>query len=90
MYPDAPLIKRQGEVDAWDNPEFRKAIEDTGKKQVIMAGKRRIEVICRLNLQSARQLPTKLANARQEMENFIVVGLASRGIDQKLKVASRC
>ena len=38
MYPDAPLIKRQGEVDAWDNPEFRKAIEDTGKKQVIMAG----------------------------------------------------
>ena len=38
MYPDAPLIKRQGEVDAWDNPEFRKAIEDTGKKQIIMAG----------------------------------------------------
>jgi hypothetical protein len=38
MYPDAPLIKRQGEVDAWDNPEFRKAIEATGKKQVIMAG----------------------------------------------------
>lgn len=38
MYPDAPLVKRQGEVDAWDNPEFRKAIEDTGKKQIIMAG----------------------------------------------------
>ena len=38
MYPDAPLIKRQGEVNAWDNPEFRAAVQATGKKQVIMAG----------------------------------------------------
>ena len=38
MYPDAPLIKRQGEVDAWDNPEFRAAIEATGKQQVIVGG----------------------------------------------------
>lgn len=38
MYPDAPLIQRQGEVNAWDNAEFRKAIEATGKKQVIVAG----------------------------------------------------
>ena len=37
-YPDAPLIQRQGEVDAWDNPDFRKAIEATGKSQVILAG----------------------------------------------------
>ena len=38
MYPDAPLIKRQGEVDAWDNPDFRAAVKATNKSQVIMAG----------------------------------------------------
>ncbi|KUI59201.1 Uncharacterized protein YcaC [Cytospora mali] len=38
MYPDAPLIKRQGEVDAWDNPDFRAAIKATNKTQIIMAG----------------------------------------------------
>lgn len=38
MYPDAPLIARQGEVDAWDNEAFRAAIKATGKSQVIVAG----------------------------------------------------
>lgn len=38
MYPNAPLIARQGEVDAWDNTDFRAAVKATGKKQVIMAG----------------------------------------------------
>ncbi|KAK5156464.1 hypothetical protein LTR04_005606 [Oleoguttula sp. CCFEE 6159] len=38
MYPDAPLIKRQGEVDAWDNADFRAAVRATNKTQVIMAG----------------------------------------------------
>ena len=38
MYPKAPLIKRQGEVNAWDNAEFRDAIKATGKKQIILAG----------------------------------------------------
>ncbi|KAJ6479554.1 Isochorismatase hydrolase [Mycena vitilis] len=38
MHPDAPYIKRQGEVDAWDNPDFRAAVKATGKKQVIVAG----------------------------------------------------
>lgn len=38
MYPNAPLIRRQGEVSAWDNPDFRAAIEATEKKQVIVAG----------------------------------------------------
>jgi nicotinamidase-related amidase len=38
MYPNAPLIKRQGEVNAWDNPEIRAAIRATGKKQIIVAG----------------------------------------------------
>ncbi len=38
MYPHAPLIKRNGEVNAWDNPDFRAAVEATGRKQVILGG----------------------------------------------------
>ena len=38
MHPNAPFIHRQGEVDAWDNAEFRAAVEATGKTQVILAG----------------------------------------------------
>jgi len=38
MHPNASFIHRQGEVDAWDNPDFRAAVEATGKKQVILAG----------------------------------------------------
>ena len=38
MYPDAPYIKRPGQVNAWDNPDFRAAVQATGKKQVILAG----------------------------------------------------
>lgn len=38
MHPDAPYVKRNGEVNAWDNEEFRKAVDATGKKQVIVAG----------------------------------------------------
>ncbi|MDI1492584.1 MAG: hypothetical protein OHK93_004365 [Ramalina farinacea] len=38
MYPDAPLIRRNGEVDAWDNPDFRAAVLAQNKSQVILAG----------------------------------------------------
>ncbi len=38
MYPNAPLIKRQGEVDAWDNADFRAAIKATNRTQIIIAG----------------------------------------------------
>ncbi|RMZ72292.1 Isochorismatase [Pyrenophora seminiperda CCB06] len=38
MYPNAPLIRRQGEVNAWDNAEFQAAVKATGKKQIIVAG----------------------------------------------------
>ncbi|KAI0673271.1 Isochorismatase hydrolase [Trametes maxima] len=38
MHPNAPLIQRHGEVNAWDNAEFRAAVEATGKKQLIIAG----------------------------------------------------
>lgn len=38
MYPDAPLIRRQGEVDAWDNVEFKAAVKATNKSQIIVGG----------------------------------------------------
>ena len=38
MFPDAPLIRRQGIISAWDDPEFVAAVEKTGRKNLIMAG----------------------------------------------------
>ncbi|KAL4924220.1 putative isochorismatase family hydrolase [Aspergillus undulatus] len=38
MYPNTTLIRRQGEVNAWDNEEFRRAVQATGKKQLIVGG----------------------------------------------------
>ncbi|MDC2865887.1 MULTISPECIES: isochorismate family cysteine hydrolase YcaC [unclassified Bacillus (in: firmicutes)] len=38
LFPDAPKIARPGQINAWDNEEFVKAIEVTGKKQLIIAG----------------------------------------------------
>lgn len=37
-FPDAPYIARPGQINAWDNENFVKAIEATGKKQLILAG----------------------------------------------------
>lgn len=37
-YRNSSYIKRNGEVDAWDNAEFRAAVRKTGKTQVILAG----------------------------------------------------
>ncbi|KAF6819989.1 isochorismatase family protein [Colletotrichum musicola] len=37
-HPTAPLIKRNGEVDAWDNAEFRDAVRAANKSQIILAG----------------------------------------------------
>lgn len=38
MYPKAPLVKRQGEVNAWDNSNFREAVRVTNRSQIILAG----------------------------------------------------
>ena len=38
MFPDAPYIARPGQINAWDNEEFLKAVKATGKKQLIIAG----------------------------------------------------
>lgn len=36
--PDAPVINRAGEINAWKSSEFREAIKKTGRKKIIMAG----------------------------------------------------
>ncbi|KAJ0418458.1 Isochorismatase-like protein [Aspergillus carlsbadensis] len=38
MYPNVTLVRRQGEVNAWDNEEFRDAVKATGRKQLIVGG----------------------------------------------------
>ena len=37
-HPKAPFIARPGQINAWDNEEFVKAVKATGKKQLIIAG----------------------------------------------------
>jgi nicotinamidase-related amidase len=36
--PNATYVPRKGEVSAWDNEDFRKAVKATGRKTLIMAG----------------------------------------------------
>ena len=31
-FPDAPFIPRPGQINAWDNPDFVKAVKATGRK----------------------------------------------------------
>ncbi|MEM6551380.1 MAG: isochorismatase family protein [Planctomycetota bacterium] len=38
MFPDAPLIERTGQINAWDDPNFRAAVEATGRKKVVVSG----------------------------------------------------
>ncbi|MFV0490933.1 MAG: hydrolase [Pseudorhodobacter sp.] len=36
--PHAKYVARRGEINAWDNPDFVKAVEETGRKTLIIAG----------------------------------------------------
>ncbi|MEM9346939.1 MAG: isochorismatase family protein [Planctomycetota bacterium] len=38
MFPDAPLVSRNGQINAWDDPKFRAAVEATGRKKVVVSG----------------------------------------------------
>ena len=38
MFPDSAYIPRPGNINAWDNEDFVKAVKATGKKQLIIAG----------------------------------------------------
>lgn len=38
LFSNAPYIARPGQINAWDNPEFVKAVKKTNRKQLIIAG----------------------------------------------------
>lgn len=38
IFPTAPFIARPGQINAWDNEDFVKAVKATGRKQLIVAG----------------------------------------------------
>jgi nicotinamidase-related amidase len=38
LFPDAPCIARPGQINAWDNEDFLKAVKATKRKQLIIAG----------------------------------------------------
>ncbi|TFK24160.1 ycaC protein [Coprinopsis marcescibilis] len=38
LLPEATIVHRSGEINAWDSPEFRAAVRATGKTQFIIAG----------------------------------------------------
>lgn len=38
LFPEAPYIARPGQINAWDNEDFVRAVKATGKKQLIVAG----------------------------------------------------
>ena len=38
IFPKAPFVPRPGQINAWDNEDFVKAVKATGRKQLIIAG----------------------------------------------------
>ncbi|WIA16821.1 hypothetical protein OEZ85_013759 [Tetradesmus obliquus] len=38
MFPNATLINRPGEINAWDNTDFVNAVKATGRKKILLAG----------------------------------------------------
>ncbi|MDP2308805.1 MAG: isochorismate family cysteine hydrolase YcaC [Pseudomonadota bacterium] len=37
-FPAAPYIPRPGQINAWDNADFVKAVKETGRRQLLLAG----------------------------------------------------
>lgn len=38
LLPNAPYVKRNGQINAWDDPAFVDAIKKTGRKKIVMSG----------------------------------------------------
>lgn len=38
IFPNAPFIARPGQINAWDNEDFVKAVKATGRKKLLIAG----------------------------------------------------
>jgi hypothetical protein len=75
MHPRAPYIRRNGEVDAWDNADFRAAVKATGKKQIILAGI--TTDVCKSALSTAPLLETSISPAPGT--SFLALSLRAAG-----------
>ena len=38
LHPDAPIVHRPGQINAWDNEDFVQEVKKTGRKQLVVAG----------------------------------------------------
>lgn len=38
MYPEAPVVRRPGQINAWHDPAFVEAVRATGRSKLVMAG----------------------------------------------------
>ncbi|MGH7149619.1 MAG: isochorismatase family protein, partial [Planctomycetota bacterium] len=38
LFPEAPFVPRPGQINAWDNEDFVKAVKATKRKQLVLAG----------------------------------------------------
>lgn len=72
MYPNTTVVRRQGEVNAWDNEEFRNAVKATGKKQLIVGGI--VTEVCKSLYSYLRGL----------FEDFILTGLCRHCVPRPL------
>lgn len=79
MYPDAPIIARPGEINAWDNPEFRNAVKATGRKQVIIAGSPQKSVSIFSDTHSTRNLASKTAVLTRTGVAFAALSMREEG-----------
>ncbi|KFA54504.1 hypothetical protein S40293_09966 [Stachybotrys chartarum IBT 40293] len=67
MHPNATVIPRPGEINAWDNANFRAAVEATGKRHIIIGGI--ITDACTANVEASGTTATLLrdvSNSRME------------------------
>ena len=68
MFPDAPYIARPGQINAWDNEDFVKAIKATGRKQIIIA----------VVATEVRRLADQTAVATYDIEQMVRLSSCSR------------
>ena len=59
IFPDAPYIARPGNINAWDNEDFVKAVKSTGKKQLLIELKDAEIAQLRAELEAAKAKSTK-------------------------------
>jgi nicotinamidase-related amidase len=74
LFPQVPFIARPGLINAWNNEDFVKAIKETGRKQLIIAGVV-ADVRGTFNLASRDAAWLRMATAGVQLLNWFAVSL---------------